>query len=83
MNQRLARIPLIATAVTLAALLAACGSPTNPPQTPTNDPQPPAPTTGDGKTIGADGVPPAQKLQEGPKLDSRDGVKPAATPAHD
>ena len=83
MKERPARIPLIATAVTLALLLAACGSPASPPQSPTNDAQPPAPSTGDGKMIGADGVPPAQKLEEGPKLDSKDGVKPAATPPHD
>jgi len=83
MNQRHARIRLIATAVTLAALLAACGSPASPPQSPINDTQPPTPRTSDGKIVGADEVPPAQKLEEGPKLDSRDGVKPAATPAHD
>jgi hypothetical protein len=78
-----ARISLIASAVTLAALLAACGSPANPPQSPINDAQPPAPRTGDGKMIGADEVSPAQKLEEGPQLNSREGVKPAATPPHD
>ena len=82
MDQRQARIPLIATLVTLAALLAACGAPANPPQSPTNDTQPPV-TTSDGKTIGADEMPPAQKLEQGPLLDSRDGAKPAATPAHE
>jgi hypothetical protein len=74
------RIHHLSIALPLSALLAACGSPANPPQSPSNDIQPPATTTGDGKVIGADGVPPAQKLEEGPKLDSRDGVKPAATP---
>ena len=66
--------------VSVALLLAACGAPASPPQSPTNDVQPPATTTGDGQVVGADGVPPAQKLEEGPSLDSRDGVKPAATP---
>jgi hypothetical protein len=33
--------------------------------------------------IGADNVPPAQKLEESPKLDSNAGAKPAATPPHD
>ena len=67
----------------LSALLTACGSPANPPQSPTNDNTPPTTTTGDGKVIGADEVPPAQKLQEGPTLDSKDGLKPAAQPGHD
>jgi hypothetical protein len=70
-------------ALAVAALLAACGSPANPPQSPTNDNTPPTTTTGDGKVMGADEVPPGQKLQEGPKLDSQDGLKPAATPGHD
>ena len=77
------RISYIATGVTLSVLLAACGSPATPPQSPSNDVQPPATTTGDGKVIGADQVPPAQKLEEGPQLDSRDGVKPAAAPARE
>ena len=70
----------IATAVTLAALLAACGAPANPPQSPINDTRPPATTTSDGKVIGADEVSPGQKLEEGPKLDSRSGIEPAAKP---
>lgn len=77
------RTPLLLAAVTLATLLAACGSPATPPQSPNNDVQPPATTTGDGKVMGADQVSPAQKLQEGPKLDSRDGVQPATTPPRD
>lgn len=83
MTSRQARIPVIATAVTLAALLSACASPAYPPQSPTNDTQPSSPTTSDGKPIGADEMPPAQKLEQGPLLDSRDGAKPAATPARD
>lgn len=83
MKQTQARIPQIVTAVTLAALLAACGSPANPPQSPTNDTPPPPLTTSDGKTIGADEVAPAQKLEQGLQFDSRDGAKPATTPARD
>jgi hypothetical protein len=30
--------------------------------------------------MGADNVSPAQKLDEGPQLDSQDGLKPAAQP---
>lgn len=70
----------ISTAVTLAALVAACGAPANPPQSPINDTRPPATTTSDGKVIGADEVPPGQKLEEGPKLDSREGIQPASKP---
>lgn len=69
------------SATAIATLLAACGAPAGAPQSPTNDVQPPATTTGDGEVVGADRVPPGQKLEEGPKLDTRDGVKPAATPA--
>jgi len=64
----------------LLVVLAACGAPGNPVRSPSNAQQPPATTTSDGKVIGADGVPPGQKLEEGPRLDSRDGLKPAATP---
>jgi hypothetical protein len=70
-------------AVTIMTLLAACGAPASPPQSPINDAQPPATTTGDGKVIGADEIPPAQKLEQGPKLDSRDGLQPAQTPPHE
>lgn len=72
------RTSILATAV----LLSACGSP-SPAQSPTNDVHPPATTPGDGKVIGADQVPPAEKLEQGPKLDTRDGIEPAATPAHE
>jgi hypothetical protein len=70
----------ISTAVTLAALIAACGAPSNPPQSPITDTRPPATTTSDGTVIGADEVPPGQKLEEGPKLDSRNGIQPASKP---
>jgi hypothetical protein len=64
-----------------ALLLLACGNPnTPPPGSPTNDVQPPTTTTGNGEVMGADRVPPGQKLQEGPKLDAREGIKPAARP---
>lgn len=63
-------------------LLVACGNPNSaPPSSPTNDVQPPTTTTGNGEVMGADRVPPAQKLEEGPKLDSNEGIKPAAKPA--
>jgi hypothetical protein len=70
-------------ALTLGLVLAACGSPASPPQSPTNDVQPPSTSPGDGKVIGADQVPPAQKLEQGPTLDSRDGVQPSQTPPHE
>ena len=69
--------------VTLAALCGACRAPANPPQSPTNDTQPPTTTTGNGEVLGADRVPPASKLEQGPKLDSKDGIKPASKPSGD
>ena len=69
------------SALALAALLGACAAPQTGPVAPTNDHQPPATTTGDGEVMGADRVSPAQKLEEGPKLDSDQGVVPAERPA--
>lgn len=69
----------------LAALLlsvAAC-SPQSPARPPTNDAQPPAMEPGSGDVMGADRVSPAQKLEEGPKLDSQEGLKPAPTPGQE
>jgi hypothetical protein len=64
-----------------ALLLVACGNPNSaPPTSPTNDVQPPTTTTGDGEVMGADRVPPGQKLEQGPRLDSQQGLKPAAKP---
>jgi len=71
--------PLISLAAVIA-LLGACASPSNPPKSPTNDVQPPTTTTGDGEVMGADRVSPGQKLQEGLKVDSQEGVKPATQP---
>ena len=82
-KRRMTRIALFSAAVTLAALLAACGAPANPPQSPGNGAQASMPTTSDGEPVGADRVPPGQKLQEGPKLDSKHGIEPAATPPHE
>jgi hypothetical protein len=64
----------------LVALSGACSSPARAPNSPTNDVQPPATTTGNGEVMGADRVSPAQKLEEGVKVDSHEGVKPAAQP---
>jgi len=63
-------------------LLAAC-SPSTPPQSPTNDVTPPTTNTGDGEVMGADRKAPAQKLEEGPQLDSTKGLKPASKPGSD
>jgi hypothetical protein len=68
--------------VTLGLVLA-CGSPPASPKSPTNDNEPPATTTGNGEVMGADRVSPARKLEESPKLDTRDGVKPAEKPTGD
>ena len=65
--------------LTIALGLAAC-APRTPAQPPTNDVQPPATEPGSGDVMGADQVPPAQKLEEGPKLDAGEGIKPAEKP---
>lgn len=64
----------------LPLLALACG-PSSPPKSPTNDVTPPTTNTGDGEVMGADRVSPAQKLDQGPKLDSSEGIKPAPKPA--
>ena len=71
--------PLISSLALLTMLAACAPSPAAPPKSPTNDVEPPATTTGNGEVMGADRVPPGQKLEEGVKLD-QDGVKPAAQP---
>ncbi|MDF3066132.1 MAG: hypothetical protein K0R38_1733 [Polyangiaceae bacterium] len=63
----------------LPLLALACG-PTSPSKSPTNDVTPPTTNTGDGEVMGADRVPPAQKLDQGPKLDS-EGLQPAPKPS--
>jgi hypothetical protein len=65
----------------VAILLAACATGA-PPQSP-HEVDSTAPTTSDGEVIGADREQPAKKLDESPKVDSQQGVKPAATPASD
>ena len=65
----------------LVALIGACTpSSASPTRSPSNDFEPPATTTGNGEVMGADRVPPGQKLQEGVKLDSQEGVQPAVQP---
>lgn len=62
-------------------LVLSCQAPQGPaPNSPTHDHHPPATSPGDGEVIGADRVPPEDKLQEGPKLDSEEGVVPSGAP---
>lgn len=68
--------------LSLALLVMACG-PSSPSKSPTNDVTPPTTNTGDGEVMGADRVPPGQKLDEGPKLDSSEGIKPAPKPGEE
>ncbi len=77
------KTPLLSLCL-VVTLLAACGpSKATPPKSPTNDVEPPTTTTGNGEIMGADHVSPGQKLDEGVKLDSKDGIKPAAQPPTD
>jgi hypothetical protein len=65
----------------LSVLSSACASPqVAPAAPPSSERDPSAPTTSDGEVVGADRVPPSQKLEQGPRVDTNDGVKPAATP---
>lgn len=66
----------------LPLLALACG-PSSPTKSPTHDVTPPTTNTGDGEVMGADRVPPGQKLNQGPKLDSSEGLKPAPKPEGD
>jgi hypothetical protein len=61
-------------------LTAACGSPQGPVPTDPTHAQPPATSPGDGEVIGADGVPPGEKLDQGIKVDAVEGLKPADEP---
>ena len=72
----------IETSLLCLWLVAAC-KPSTPPQPPTNDVTPPTTNTGDGQVMGADQKPPAEKLDEGPQIDSQKGLKPGTKPAGD
>jgi|RhiMethySRZTD1v2_1073278.scaffolds.fasta_scaffold505397_2 hypothetical protein len=67
-----------------ASALLACRAPQPPttPPSPTRDHSPPSTDPGDGDIIGADRVPPAQKLEESPKVTDQ-GPKPAEQPPTD
>jgi hypothetical protein len=66
----------------LPLLALACG-PASPTKTPTHDVTPPTTNTGDGEVMGADRVAPGQKLEQGPQLDSREGLKAAPKPGEE
>jgi hypothetical protein len=72
----LARISLVAL-----LLAAACGGQQSdaPPRSPSLDYPPPPVETSNGEVVGADRVPPRDKLEQGPKAGS-EGVQPAAGP---
>jgi hypothetical protein len=74
---------MLAVRVSLLAILgiAACGGSGNDKvlRSPSLDYPPPAAQTSDGEIVGADRMPPGDKLQEGPRAGSP-GVTPAAGP---
>lgn len=69
----------VITVLLPALVLLACG-PSSPSKSPTNDVTPPTTNTGDGEVMGADRVAPGDKLNQGPQLDSNEGLKPAEKP---
>jgi hypothetical protein len=74
-NARLARRVL---SLIMFGGLAACGgaNPDGPVRSPTLDYRPPPPTTAEGKPVGADGVRPEDKLEEGPATGTKTGLAP-------
>jgi hypothetical protein len=71
----------LATLSSVLSLASACASPQVAPAGPTGGERDPStPTTSDGEVVGADRVPPNQKLEQGPRVDAKEGIKPAATP---
>lgn len=71
-------IPRACWAVLLGAICLACGSSNSdaPLRSPTLDYRPPPPVTADGEVVGADGVPPGDKLEEGPGGGTKPGLAP-------
>jgi hypothetical protein len=70
---------IVFSSLVVAVALCACG-PAQPAASAGGGAEPSGPTTSDGEPIGADRVSPGQKLEQSPKLDANEGVKPAATP---
>ncbi len=50
-----------------------------PARSPAQDYPPPPPTTSDGQVVGADGVPPGDKLQQGPRVGTDTALAPGWT----
>jgi hypothetical protein len=69
---------LICWVTAVGMLSAACGSSNQdaPLRSPTLDYRPPPPVTADGKVVGADGVPPQDRLEEGPAAGTKAGLAP-------
>lgn len=78
----IAQRQIVFSSLVVALALCACG-PSQPAASPGGGAEPSGPTTSDGEPIGADRVTPGQKLEQSPKLDSSEGVKPAATPPNE
>jgi hypothetical protein len=72
------RIELCRYALALAAVVAGCGARNNeaPLRSPSQDYRPPPPVTADGKIVGADGVSPGDRLEEGAKVGTDPGLAP-------
>lgn len=62
--------------VSLAIIGCAPASRDAPMRSPSNDYRPPAPTTSDGRTVGVDGVAPADRLEESAAAGTESGLAP-------
>jgi hypothetical protein len=69
---------LLCWVTAVGMLSAACGSSNQdaPLRSPTLDYRPPPPATADGKGVGADGVAPQDRLEEGPAAGTKAGLAP-------
>jgi len=74
---RLDRLFAVGAGAWLALLTPACGPAADAPlRSPSQDYPHPPPTTSDGEVVGADGVAPSDRLQEGPRVGSEDELAP-------
>jgi hypothetical protein len=78
------RVPMTATRIVLLfalGLVSACSPAASdaPLRSPSRDYRPPAPSTSDGRIVGADGVDPRDRLEEGPAVGRENGAAPGWT----
>jgi hypothetical protein len=77
MSRSFDRWSVVVTLVALSAAVACGGTQAEAPlRSPSQDYRPPPPNTADGKVVGADGVPPGDRLEEGAQVGTEPGLAP-------